>query len=84
MIARMSLIIVVSACPMDLNPVGGQGITDLEITVTDTEEEIQKSFYQLKEEKYNSLILEMCAGPVPQQPPTTLAPACSQRPTYSA
>jgi uncharacterized protein YcgI (DUF1989 family) len=40
MIARMSLIIVVSACPMDLNPVGGQGITDLEIIVADTEEEI--------------------------------------------
>ena len=42
MIARMSLIIVVSACPMDLNPVGGQGITDLEIVVADTEEEIMR------------------------------------------
>ncbi len=42
MIAKMSLIIVVSACPMDLNPVGGQGITDLEIIVTDTEEEIMR------------------------------------------
>jgi hypothetical protein len=42
MIARMSLIIVVSACPMDLNPVGGQGITDLEIIVADTEEEIMR------------------------------------------
>jgi len=40
MIAKMALIIVVSACPMDLNPVGGQGITDLEIVVADTEEEI--------------------------------------------
>jgi len=40
MIARMSLIIVVSACPMDLNPVGGQGITDLEIAVTGTEEKL--------------------------------------------
>ncbi len=40
LIARMSLIIVVSACPMDLNPVGGKGITDLEIIVADTEEEI--------------------------------------------
>jgi hypothetical protein len=42
MIARMSLIIVVSACPMDLNPVGGEGITDLEITVADTEEELMR------------------------------------------
>jgi uncharacterized protein YcgI (DUF1989 family) len=42
MIARISLIIVVSACPMDLNPVGGQGITDLEIIVADTEEEIKQ------------------------------------------
>ena len=40
MMARMSLIIVVSACPMDLNPIGGQAITDLEIVVADTEEEI--------------------------------------------
>jgi uncharacterized protein YcgI (DUF1989 family) len=40
MIAKMDLIVVVSACPMDLNPVGGQGITDLEIVVADTEEEI--------------------------------------------
>jgi len=40
MLAQMSLIVVVSACPMDLNPVGGQGITDLEILVGDTEEEI--------------------------------------------
>ncbi len=40
MIAMMPLIVVVSACPMDLNPVGGQGITDLEIIVADTEEEI--------------------------------------------
>ena len=27
---------------MDLNPVGGQGITDLEIVVADTEEEIRR------------------------------------------
>jgi hypothetical protein len=27
---------------MDLNPVGGQGITDLEIVVADTEEEIMR------------------------------------------
>jgi uncharacterized protein YcgI (DUF1989 family) len=40
MLAMSSLIIVVSACPMDLNPAGGQGITDLEIVVADTEEEI--------------------------------------------
>ena len=40
MAAKMSIIVVVSACPMDLNPVGGQGITDLEIIVGDTEEEI--------------------------------------------
>ena len=40
MIAKMTLIIVVSACPMDLNPVGGQGITVPEVVVADTEEEI--------------------------------------------
>ena len=40
--AKMSLIVVVSACPMDLNPVGGQGITDLEILVGDSVEEIRK------------------------------------------
>jgi len=43
MIARMSLIVVVSACPMDLNPVGGQGVTDLEIIVADTEEETMRA-----------------------------------------
>ncbi|UCD77992.1 MAG: urea carboxylase-associated family protein [Desulfobacterales bacterium] len=43
MIAKMSIIVVVSACPMDLNPVGGQGITDLEIIVGDTEEEVLAS-----------------------------------------
>ena len=42
MIARMHLIIVLSACPMDLNPVGGQGITDLEIIVADSEEEMMR------------------------------------------
>ena len=40
MMAQMSLIVVLSACPMDLNPVGGQGITDLEIIIGDTEKEI--------------------------------------------
>ena len=39
----MSLIIVGAAYPMDLNPVGGQGITDLEIIVADTEEEITRA-----------------------------------------
>ncbi len=29
---------------MDLNPVGGQGITDLKIIVTDTEEAMRKAF----------------------------------------
>jgi hypothetical protein len=43
MMAMMSLIVVVSACPMDLNPVGGQGITDLEILTGNTEEEILTS-----------------------------------------
>ncbi|CAB1079964.1 hypothetical protein D1AOALGA4SA_7661 [Olavius algarvensis Delta 1 endosymbiont] len=38
--ALMDLTVVLSACPMDLNPVGGKGITDLEIGVADTEEEI--------------------------------------------
>lgn len=33
--AQMDLIAVVSACPMDLNPVGGGGISDLEIRVSD-------------------------------------------------
>jgi len=36
--ALISVIVVVSACPMDLNPVGGQGITDLEIIVGDSKE----------------------------------------------
>ena len=40
--AIMSLVVVVSACPMDLNPVGGQGITDLEILVGDSADEIRK------------------------------------------
>jgi uncharacterized protein YcgI (DUF1989 family) len=40
MIAKMALIVIVSACPMDLNPIGGQGITDLEIVVADTVKEI--------------------------------------------
>jgi uncharacterized protein YcgI (DUF1989 family) len=42
MTAKMSLVIVVSACPMDLNPIGGAGITDLEIAVADTETEIRR------------------------------------------
>jgi len=32
--ALRDLMIVLSACPMDLNPVGGPSITDLEITVS--------------------------------------------------
>lgn len=43
MIAEMSLIVVVSASPMDLNPVGSQGITDLEIIVGDPDKEILKA-----------------------------------------
>jgi uncharacterized protein YcgI (DUF1989 family) len=42
LIARMALIIVVSTCPMDLNPVGGQGIKDLKMVVADTKEEIMR------------------------------------------
>ena len=42
MVSSMSLIIVLSACPMDLNPIGGLRITDLEIIVTDTEEEMNR------------------------------------------
>ena len=38
--ALVDVIVVVSACPMDLNPVGGQGITDLEILTGNTAEEI--------------------------------------------
>lgn len=41
--AQISIIVVVSACPMDLNPVGGQGITDLEIFVGDTKKDILAS-----------------------------------------
>ena len=41
--AQLSLIVVVSACPMDLNPVGGQGITDLEIIIGDTKEDLLSS-----------------------------------------
>jgi uncharacterized protein len=40
MTTKISLIVVVSACPMDLNPVGGMGITDLEVFVGDSEEHI--------------------------------------------
>ena len=42
MIAKMNLIVVVSACPMDLNPVGGQGITDLEILAANSKDKIMK------------------------------------------
>jgi len=38
--ALTAVIVVVSACPMDLNPVGGSGITDLEIMVADSKEEL--------------------------------------------
>ena len=43
MVAEIPLIAVVSACPMDLNPVGGQGITDLEILVGESVEKILKA-----------------------------------------
>lgn len=38
--AQIPMIVVVSACPMDLNPVGGQGITDLEIMVADSKKDL--------------------------------------------
>lgn len=38
--ALTAVIVVLSACPMDLNPVGGQGITDLEIIVGESKEDI--------------------------------------------
>ncbi len=41
--AKMPVIVVVSACPMDLNPVGGRGITDLEVLVGDSEEEMWRA-----------------------------------------
>jgi uncharacterized protein YcgI (DUF1989 family) len=37
---KMDVLVVVSACPMDLNPVGGSGITDLEIVIADSVEGI--------------------------------------------
>ena len=37
---ELDLLVVVSACPMDLNPVGCDGITDLEILVADSLEAI--------------------------------------------
>jgi hypothetical protein len=43
MSAKMNLVVILSACPMDLNPVGGQGITDLEILVADTEVDLKGS-----------------------------------------
>lgn len=33
------ILVVLSACPMELNPVGGDGITDLEIVVADSPEQ---------------------------------------------
>jgi uncharacterized protein YcgI (DUF1989 family) len=38
--AEMDLIVAVSACPMDLNPVGGGGITDLAIRVGDSDQDL--------------------------------------------
>ena len=39
--AEMDMIGVVSACPMDLNPTGGTGITDLAIVVANSLESLQ-------------------------------------------
>lgn len=38
--AEMDLIVALSACPMDLNPVGGGGITDLVIRVRDSAQDL--------------------------------------------
>jgi hypothetical protein len=38
--AEKDIVVVVSACPMDLNPVGGDGITDLEIVLANSREAI--------------------------------------------
>lgn len=38
--AEMDLVVAVSACPMDLNPVGGAGITDLAIRVDDSAQDL--------------------------------------------
>ena len=38
--AEKDIMVVVSACPMDLNPVGGEGITDIEIMVAISPEAI--------------------------------------------
>jgi uncharacterized protein YcgI (DUF1989 family) len=38
--AEMDLIVVLSACPMDLNPVSGGGITDLAIRVRDSAQDL--------------------------------------------
>ncbi len=38
--AEKDIVVVVSACPMDLNPVGSEGITDLEIVVANSPEAI--------------------------------------------
>jgi uncharacterized protein len=43
LLAEMALVAVLSACPMDLNPVGGQGITDLELFVADSEFDLKAS-----------------------------------------
>jgi uncharacterized protein YcgI (DUF1989 family) len=39
---EIDLIVVISACPMDLNPVGGQGISDLEILIGDRFENFER------------------------------------------
>lgn len=41
--AEKDILVVVSACPMDLNPVGGDGITDLEIILANSSEAILTS-----------------------------------------
>jgi uncharacterized protein len=41
--AEIAIVVVVSACPMDLNPVGGQGITDLEILAASSEQKVLAS-----------------------------------------
>jgi len=41
--AEIAIVVVVSACPMDLNPVGGQGITDLEIFAASSEQKVLAS-----------------------------------------
>lgn len=40
--AEKDIVVVVSACPMDQNPVGGEGITDLELVLANSPEAILK------------------------------------------